>query len=307
MKIFKNKGDIYISKSKKISNQAKILYSLLALIVIFTVVFVGYLHKNYFSAAEFFARGEVTTTQQAEDIKSQLPDISGKTNFLILETDDNKEKIHYIYLLQADRDNKAYKAAALSPLMKINNENLQSIYNSGGGLALKSRLTEYFGFEIDYYADFDMSSFVEFVNKLGSYVYISNEKINYSNDEEDDKYTLKINEGEQLISGSETSNLLRYYSEKAHSFSAENEVILKALPALLNEKNYENVDALFKLFMKSCKTDITVREFENGKNGVSVFCIMSTDLTLYSADTEFNSDGSLKDSSIKNIKGYLSK
>ena len=307
MKIFKNRGDIYFPKSKKASNQAKILYSFLALIVIFTVVFVGYLHKNYSSAAEFFAKGEITTTVESEEIIRDLPDISGKTNFLIFETDESKKSIHYIFILQADKDNKAYKAASLSPQMKINNQTLQSIYTSGGGMALKSKLTEYFGFEIDYYADFDSASSVELINKLGSYVYISNTDINFSNNKEDDKYTLRINEGEQTVSGSETVNLLRYYSEEKKDYNAENEVILKAIPMLLNEDNYKNADSLFKLFMKSCTTDITVREFENGKNGVMVFCYMNNDITLYSAHTEIDEENVLTPSSIKNIKGYFSK
>ena len=307
MKIFKNRGDIYISKSKKTSNQAKILYPLLIIIVVFTVVFVGYLHKNYSSVSDFFARGEVTTTQEAENVKNTLPDISGKTNFLIFETDKDKENIHYIFLLQTDRDNKAYEAASLSPQMNINGVTIQSIYSAGGGTALKSKLTEYFGFELDYYIDFDSDSMIEFINKLGKYVYISNEKIDYTDNTENDKYTLRINEGEQTVSGSETSNLLRYYSGKTHNYSAENELVLKAIPELFNEANYENADSLFKLFMKNAKTDITVREFENGKNGVMVFCYLNTEITLYSAETKFDKTGSLTSDSIKNIKGYFSK
>ncbi len=307
MKIFKNRGDIYISKSKKMSNQAKVLYALLAVIVVFTAVFTAYLHKNYSSAADFFARGEVTTTEKEENIKEILPEIEGKTNFLVMETDENKEKLHYLFLIQADRDNRAYKAAALSPDMSIGNSSAQKIYTASGGAGLKAKLTEYLGFEIEYYIDFDNGGVVELINKLGSYVYISNEKIDYSDNSEDDKYTLKIKEGEQTISGSETSNLLRYYSEKMKNYSAESELVLSAVPELLNEKNYENADYLFKLFMKNCTTDITVRDFENGRNGVLVFCTLSNDLTLYSADTEFDDKNTLTNSSVKNIKGYFSK
>ncbi len=307
MKIFKNRGDIYISKTKKMSNQAKILYALLAVIVVFTAVFTSYLHKNYSSAADFFARGEVTTTEKEENIKEILPETEGKTNYLIMETDESKETLHYIFLIQADKDNRAYKAAALSPDMNLGSTTVIKEYKTSGGAGLKAKFTEYLGFEIDYYADFDSGGFIELVNKLGSYVYTSNEKIDYSGNKEDDKYTLKIKEGEQTISGSETSNLLRYFTEKTKNYSAENELILKALPELLNEENYENADSLFKLFMKNCTTDITVRDFENGKNGVMVFCTLSTDLTLYSATTEFDDTNTLTSSSIKNIKGYFSK
>lgn len=307
MKLFKNRGDIYIPKSKRASNQAKILYTLLVFIVIFTVVFVSILHKQYSSVSDFFAQGEVTITEEEQNAEVNLPDIIGKTNYVVMETDDEKEKIYYIYLLQADKDNKAYKVAALSPKMKIGNKTVQKIYKTGGGTALKAKLTEYFGFEIDYYVDFNSSSFVEFVNKLGSFIYMSNEKIVYNEEKSKDKYSIKIEEGEQKISGKEVSNLLRYFSEKKGNYSAENELVLNSISELFNEENYEDVDSLFKLFMKSCKTDITVRDFENSKNAVMVFCTINNDITLYSSNTEFDEKMNLKTSSIKDIKGYFNK
>ena len=307
MKLFKNRGDIYIPKSKRASNQAKILYSLLVIIVVFTVVFVSYLHKQYSSVSDFFARGEVTVTEVEENSEVKLPDIIGKTNYLVIETDDAKNIIHYLYLLQADKDNKAYKVASLSPKMKVAEKTLQDIYTAQGAPALKTRLIEYFGFEIDYYIDFDSSSFVEFVNKLGSFIYTSTEDINYNEEKEEDKYAIKIETGEQKISGKEVSNLLRYYSEKKEKYTAENELVLNSISELFNAENYENVDSLFKLFMKSCKTDITVRDFQNSKNSVMVFCTLNKDITLYSATTEFDENKNLKTSSVKDIKGYFNK
>lgn len=306
MKIFKNRGDIYIPKSKRASKQAKILYILLAFIVCFTVVFVGYLHKNYATAADFFARGEVTTTKEAQEIE-EMPEISGKTNFLVLETDEDKKSIHYVFLIQTDRDNKAYKAASLSPDMRIGNNTIQSLYTSGGASELKSALTSYFGFIIDYYVDFDSESFTEFINKLGSFVYASTEDIDYNGNKENDKYSLKIKEGEQSVNGSQVSNLLRYYTQVTKNYSAENELILTGVSELFNKDNYENENELFKLFMKNCKTDITVRDFENGKNGVMVFCEQNTDITLYSAKTAYDKTNTLTSDSIKDIKGYFTK
>ena len=68
MKIFKNRGDFYISKSSfSASKQAKILYALLVLIVAFTIVLVIMLHAKYPSAALFFSDGEVSTTEVTEE------------------------------------------------------------------------------------------------------------------------------------------------------------------------------------------------------------------------------------------------
>lgn len=306
MKLFKNRGDIYIPKSKRASNQAKILYSLLVIIVVFTIVFVSYLHKQYSSVSDFFARGEVTITEEQENSEVYLPDVIGKTNYLVMETDDKKEKIHYVFLLEADKDNKSYKVSALSPKMKIGKSTIDKIYKAGGATDLKAKLIEFFGFDIDYYIDFNASSFVEFVNKLGSFVYMSSEEIIYNDETKDDKYSLKIEEGEQKISGTEVSNLLRYYTEKK-KYPAENELVLNALPELFNAENFENCDTLFKLFMKSCKTDITVREFENAKNAVMVFCNLSNEITLYTANAAYDKNNVLTEDSIKEIKGYFNK
>ena len=306
MKLFKNRGDIYIPKSKRASNQAKILYSLLVIIVVFTIAFVWFLHKQYSSVSDFFARGEVTITEAQENSEVYLPDVIGKTNFIVMETDDNKENIHYIFLLEADKDNKSYKVSSLSPKMKIGKTTIEKIYKSGGATDLKTKLIEYFGFEIDYYIDFNSSSFVEFVNKLGSFVYMSPEEIVYNDETKNDKYSLKIEEGEQKISGTEVSNLLRYYTEKK-KYPSENELVLNALPELFDAENFENSDTLFKLFMKSCKTDITVREFQNGKNAVMVFCNLSNEITLYTANATYDKNNNLTEDSMKEIKGYFNK
>ena len=164
MKIFKNRGDIYIPKSDyKKSNEEMILRILLAVIIILTVVFLALLNHKYNSVAEFFGEGEVTTTQIALD-EEELPKISGKTNFLFFETDDKKEIIHYIAIIQADKDSKAYKVCSLSPKTRIDNKSISEIYKKGGGASLQTKLTEFFGIEIDNYAEFDNSSFVEFVS-----------------------------------------------------------------------------------------------------------------------------------------------
>ena len=306
MKIFKNRGDIYIPKSNyKKSKEETILKVLLAVIIIFTVVFLALLNHKYSSVANFFGDGEITTTQIALNEK-ELPKISGKTNFLVFETDDNKELIHYILLVQADKDSKAYKVCSLSPKTKIDNESILDIYLNGGGASLQTKLTEYFGIEIDCYAEFDNSSFVEFVSKMGSIIYNSYEDIRFSGGKENDKYTIRLSEGEQSINSRELSNLLRYYSEEKKNFKIENEIFISAITQLFNEENYEDCDSLFRLFIKSSSSNITVRDFENEKNALTVFCLKNTDITVYSAQTQYEKNV-LTPQSVKEIKGYFSK
>jgi len=306
MKIFKNRGDIYIPKTDyKKSKEETILKVLLIVIIVFTVLFLALLSHKYSSISQFFGEGEVTTTQIAVDEK-EFPKISGKTNILVFETDDEKEIIHYIMLIQADKDSKAYKVCSLSPNTKIDNESINEIYKYGGGASLQTKLTEYFGFEIDSYVGFDNSSFVEFLSKMGNIIFNSFEDVKFSGGSKDDKYTIRLSEGEQNISAKELTNILRYYSLDNQNPSIENEVALSALIQLFNEENYEDCDSLFRLFIKSSSSNITVRDFENSKNALMYFCLKNTEITVYSSVCEYDNNA-LTQQSIKEIKGYFGK
>lgn len=306
MKIFKNHGDYYIPKSDmKSSGEARILRILLVFVVLFTAVFLIVLSRHYSSAAEFFGKGEVTVTQ-AEEEEEYLPPIEGKTNFIVFETDDERTAINFIFLIQADKDNKAYKVCSLSPKTMIDGKNLYDIYSVGGGAAVQTKLTEYLGVQIDYFAEFEATSFTDFGAKLGTLVYPSPEEIKFSGGDEENKYTLHISEGEQNLDAQMISNLLRYYSEEKKNFALENELIQRIFTGLFNEENYGDCDSLFRLFIKSATTNITVRDFENGKDALTVFCKLNTDITVYGAEVQYE-DNVLTQNSVKEIKGYFSK
>jgi anionic cell wall polymer biosynthesis LytR-Cps2A-Psr (LCP) family protein len=307
MKIFKNRGDIYISKSKfKSSKEQRILVILLILIIVATIAFVILMNQKYSTVSEFFADGEISTTVQSDDNEIALPSISGKTNFMIMETDEEESIIHYILLIQADNDSLSYKVTTLSPNMTIDGTSLLDLFESGGTASLQTRLTEYFGFEIDYYAQFEVDDFIEFANKMGSFVYPSNQEIRFSGGTGDDTYTIHINEGEQNISGKDLSNLLRYYSNDSVNYSTSNEVMLYALTELFNQDNFDDVESLFRMFITSSTTNITVRDFEDGKDALEVFCYKNTDVTVYSTIAEYENNA-LTQSSASEIKGYFSK
>lgn len=308
MKIFKHRGDIYIPKSgyTKSSRETRILISLLVVIVAVTMIFVLLLSQKYSSVAQFFSDGKESTSQNQNSDEIILPQISGKTNYLIIETDDNRQSVHYMFLLQADKDNLAYKISVLSPKMNIDGSTPIDIINEGGGALLQTKLTEYFGFEIDYYAQFEANKFVKFANKLGNFVYISPREIKYDVGGEDDPFALHISEGEQIIDAKQLSDLLRYYSNDNFNTAAANEAMLYAVTELFNTENFEDCEALFKLFISCASTNITVRDFENGKDALQVFCYKNTDITIYSSVAQY-SDADLTQDSKQDIKGYFSK
>ena len=157
----------------------------------------------------FFGDGEITVTQNEVQNSVDLPSLTGKTNFLVMETDDTGKELHYLILIQADKASVSYKAAALSTELSLDGKKVKDIFDLGGGAELQARLTEYLGVEIDYYAVFDSASFVEFTGKLGTIIYPLNSDIRFSGGSSDDKYTIHFNEGEEKLSGRDISNLLK--------------------------------------------------------------------------------------------------
>lgn len=308
MKIFKHRGDIYISKSEsKKSREEHILLICLAVIVSFTVVFFAILSQKYSSVKDFFAGDSVSVTQNV-NVEQELPQISGKVNYLIIETDDEESTIHFAFLIQADADSLSYKVCTLSPKTDIDGQSLYDLYSLGGGATIQTKLTSYLGVSIDYYATMTTSDFIEVVNKLGSFIYPSPYAVKFNYDKnESDKYSVRINKGEQKISGSELSDLLRYYSNDDVNHAESNQIILYGLTQLFNEENFGNAEAIFRLFINSSTTNITVRNFQDGMKSLEVFCKKNNDIAVYSAKAEYDEKNVLTPNSVSEIKGYFSK
>lgn len=307
MKIFKNRGDFYISKANyKSSREERVLISLLIFVIIITIVFFVLLGQKYDSVKDFFGEGEITTVEIAKDNENKLPAISGKRNFLIIETDDEESTIHYLFLLQADRDSKAYKVCTLSPKMNIDGIKISDIYSQGGGASLQTKLTSYLGINIDYYAALKKEDLTEFLNKCGKITYSSKDEIKFSNEEKDDSFALRISKGNSNIDGADFSGLMRYFSNEKVSYAKANEAVLYGVTQLLNPENFEDIDALFKLFINNSSTNITVRDFQDNKDAIYVFSEKNTKLDVYSVNSEYDSNNVLSQKTVGNIKGYFS-
>lgn len=305
MKIFRHRGDIYLSKSNyKSSREERILVSLLVVVVAFTIAFLVIMGQRYESIADFIAGDDVSVTQAVVYDDVNLPAISGKTNFLVIETDDEESSIHYAYLIQMDCDNLAYKVSTLNPNMEINGNSLYDLYLSGGGAMVQNELTSYFGFDINFYAVFAYSSMVEFIDSLGNLAYSLDSEINYSNDTDGDSYSIRLAKGNQYLNGNNVSNLMRYYSNEKVNYSVANKIVLYSLTQLFNSENYDKAERLFRSFISNSSTNISVRDFEDNQNSVMVFCKKNKKITTYSCELKY-SGNELTQDSIQTAKGYF--
>ena len=308
MRIFKNRGDIYIPKSGyKSSKEEQILLSLLGVVVVFTVAFVIIMGNRYdFSMKNFFTSDKVIEEQQEISTTATLPAISGKSNYLVVETNDKKDTVFYALLIQADRDNIAYKATILSPQTVIGTKSINQSFADGGIQGLFADMNNYFGFDINYYAHFTTSTFKDFVGDLGTFLYPSPESFKFSGGQGADEYSVRINEGESTINAKNFSNLLRYYVNEAKTYAIPNEIVLYALVGLIDEDSQEDAQELFRTFIDDCSTNITVRDFASATDAMTVFTKSTDSIKVYSCVAQYNQNFTLTQESLKDIKGYFS-
>lgn len=307
MRIFKNRGDIYFSKvNKEKSAEQKILLIALLVIVVFTVIFILVLSiKNDFSVKKFFAPENVSMAENVTDNDIQeLPEVSGKNNFMTIV--HKNENLLFTVLIQVDMDNPSYKVSVLKADTEIEKNSIKDIYAQSGAENVKNAVMAYLGIDIDYYISMDSADFSEFFNSLGEINYPILNEIKHRENKSPVNYTLKIKAGEQQIDGSHFINLIRYYIDTENSISQANDLFLAALSQQMNSANFENKEDLFKTFVMLADTDITIRDFSNAGDELSVMCSDMAAMSVYNAETKYNKN-KINSDSLKSVKSYFVK
>ena len=82
--------------------------------------------------------------------------------------------------------------------------------------------------------------------------------------------------------------------------------MLYALTNYVSEKNLENSEELFRIFIADCSTNITVKNFADSTDALTVFCKSSQGITVYSANAKYDAL-ELTPQSVQEIKGYFNK
>ena len=306
MRIFKNRGDIFFSKTdKERSAEQKFLISALVIIVVFSVIFITVTAvRSDFSIKKFFAPENIEVTQSAEEEAQSydLPEISGKTNYIFTVNDEIN--LLFDVVVQADRDNIAYKASCLKAATVCDGKSLASIYSASGEENVKNAVESLLDITINYYIGMEEDDFISFYNELGEINYAVAGAIRFKDNDSASPYSVRIKEGEQSIKGSQITGLIRYYLDEENNTSAANEIFLSMLTQQINAENYENADDLFRQFISAAKTDITVREYSMSADALSVFSNEMTGVKVYNAPAEYEKN-SMTEDSIKAVRGYF--
>ena len=290
MRIFKNRGDIFFSKTnKEKSTEQKILLIALVIIVLFSLVFmicVG--AKNDFSVKKFFEPENLSTTQAVEESTIELPQVSGKTNYIV--TVSEKESLLFAELIQVDFDNTSYKVCTLKPSTEYDGSTLSYIYSHSGVQNVKSAVENMFSTSIDYYIDFEKDKFADYYDSLGEVNYAVSSDIKYKNNKTTVPYTVRIKAGEQVIKGSQAVNLVRYYLESGNNQSGANDILLTSLSKQLNAENFVEKDSFFQDFVTKANTNITVRDYAAADDKITVLCNSQNGISIYGAEIKYKNN-----------------
>ncbi len=306
MRIFKNRGDIYFSKSnKKKSTEQKILIIALACVIAFTAVFLIALGiSSDFSAKKFFAPDETQKiTEDGSDNQIAMPQTSGKANFISIVY--KKDSLFFVQLVQADMDNVSYKAASLKSETVVDGNTLSEIFKKSGSENVKNAVESLLGIEIDYYIEMSSENYASFFNSLGTVNYPIASDIKYKSTDDEESYSIKFKSGEQSISGAQAVNLIRYYLDTDNT-SAANDFLLNSLLQQINQDNLENSDELFSEFISSSQSNITVKNYSLASDNLTVLANENTSIGVYSAAAEYDNNALTQDN-IQKLKSYFVK
>ncbi len=305
MRLFKNRGDIYIpSTREKADIEQKVLLIVLIFVVIFTAVFLLIFGIKYdFSVKNFFTPDDLQ--QQEEEVVQQLPEVQGKTNYLLILSNKNTQEMYFCSLFQADMDTVSYKSCTFSPQTVADENSVSQIYKNSGAAGVANSLSRLFGIEIDFYIDMDYSDYATMFDYLGSVNYTVLNDIRYK-DTSRYGYNIRISAGNQKLDGDNAVKLMRYYVSQENNYTAVNDILLSAASQHMNEENYANRESVFSRFIEYSQTDFTVRDFTQKQNNLLVLSSSTTGVNIYSVPVIYEGKNLTSDS-VSDILGYFSK
>lgn len=307
MKLFKNRGDIYMSKSDmKADLEQRVLLVLLVCLLIFTVVFVIFIGAKYdFSAKKFFAPEEIRVSDSGQDTK-ELPDVEGKDNYLLLVTNKSKTDVYLSVLVQFDMDSVSYKVCNLLPDTRLNGTPLSQIYANGGMNNTVLAVEESLFVQVDYYLVMTAKDFAEFANAFGKVHYPLAESVKYRQAETEDPYSLRLKSGEETLDGKRLCAYLRYLVQEKKDCRAANDLALHALNQLINTENAEKKDDLFKKCISLSTTNITMKDFSEKSDIITVLSDETTGVNSYNVEAVY-ADNKITANALGDIKSYFAK
>ena len=219
--------------------------------------------KSLLGGKETAAVSENTETTDGEITQP----ISGSANFLLYCTDSSTGDFHFIAIVTADMDTKAF---TVRPIQTDNPDYLTAL-ETGGGADLAAEIEKTENIKINKYIASNTETFATAINYMGGLECSVDNRIDYKTDE----LTLILTPGNQTIKGETLMKYFRYCNTLGvDGLKTQGKLIAAMLDSYINEENVKNGMTIYqKLLAKiNSKSDISYIDAAKGVEMLRTFC-----------------------------------
>lgn len=254
-------------KNKKINPSFKYIVLSFSLFIIILAVFSAFLFMRSidFDFKNIVDRTNVETpSDDASELQQSfsVSELTGKTVYLFMLTDDSSNA-DFGFIITADFNSKKITVKSFNAKEKLaDGETYADIYSTEFIGGLKQRLNADFSASVDKYVVCTVSQFKKIISSLGGVTVNVTQAVNYKSPE----FNVILDKGTQKLSDEYAYKYLAVSSEVERS-----RIMCDILNSALTPENTEKADALFKIFVNNCKTDISVIDYSNASGKLKTY------------------------------------
>lgn len=222
---------------------------------------------SFFGPVE--STGDTGTTGESAGVEYILPEVSGRENFLIACTPDDRSYVEFLLLVCVDMDRVTAYVCPLSPSDTATAQGvtrtLSEHYLYAGGQQLQQAVAAMAGAPVDRYAITTYSSFKKVFGLFGKSVEVDlPQAVTYSTD----TYSLSLPAGKQSINAETALKLLR--APVANAAENRARVMCALFDTFLTEKNIVKGSTLFTQVIDQIDTNITANDYAAWTDALTV-------------------------------------
>ncbi len=244
-----------------------IAFSVFVLVLALASVFL-FMYSIDFDFDNFVDTTEEQVTEsdtQSADITYSVNSLSGKSTVLFVCA-DSKESFNFAFSVACDYDNKSMTVKAVDKATKITLNGTQNtcadIYENNLVDGLKSAYNESYQIKIDKYFICDSAGAKEILSLFDGITLNVQKDIDYKSD----NINVELNKGKQTVSGKIAFNYLSVSDNNTRQ-----QIVCDIINSVLIEAYIENSQRLFSNFVNSGETDISIIDYSNAIEKLTVY------------------------------------
>lgn len=252
-----SKKNIFVNKNKKLK---PFLLAFSAFIIILAVcsvfLFMNSIDYDFDNIFGNTTEEQTETTEKPEQEKFFVSSLSGKSNILFAVKGDDGS-FSSAFLVLTDFDDETMMVELIDDCA-----GLSSSYKESSDNGLKNFITSLYGVNIDKYAIFEQKQFKNVLSMFDGITITFDQPVDYKSHE----FNLKIDSGVQTISG---DMAYKYFSVIDNS--QREKVLCEIIYSVLSPEYVEKSDVLFKEFVNSCVTDISIIDYSEAIDDLKIY------------------------------------